>query len=708
MEEPDDGQKEIVRSKRIFLNQLDTFVGKYVGKYLAQCVVGSSSEEVDQEEEEEETSTILSGSLGRGKEGTYQVVGTLKNRNDKGPDFAFEICSFVSREELLLFLLECDIIIYNIIENTDQIDEASWAASALHSEMDRFEAPKMFILLSTIMTWSHTKPLDADDPSVPFTEDDYRRRKAHPNFKDHLSIEKLVIKLGKTKKRKFNTYVVASGLHYGMEETVFHTFFKMAWLGDVPAVPYFGDGLNIVPCIHIRDLAAVLQNVADQKPKIHYLIAVDDSKNSLQSIIKAISKLGSGKVEMVPEENALLNKDLQQSNIDHLLINLPLEAFYIKENFNIRWEAENGLVDNMQKMIQEFKESRGLLPLKIAIVGPPGVGKTAMAEKLSKHFKLHHIKIKDVILESEEKIGRVDTEEEEEEEEEITSKEAQELLDQIRENMEQSEGRLDDHFVIRFMKEKLKSMQCQNQGFILDGFPKSYLQTKDLFGSECGGIEEENSRTKLNKSLTAEHIFALDASDDFLKNRIMNLAESEVAGTHYTQEKFLRHLAKYRDTNTEDETLLNFFEEIEVHPVHIDITKDTDPSNTALVEKITSLVGKTRNYGPTPEELAEIERKQAKEQLLKEVTERAERERREAEESAEKLARWEEWNKRLEDVKREEHEFLEAHSIPLRNYLMQNVMPTLTQGLIECCKIRPEDPVDFLAEYLLKNNPQIE
>ena len=37
-----------------------------------------------------------------------------------------------------------------------------------------------------------------DDPDIPFTEDDYRRRKPHPNFKEHISAEKTVIKLGKT------------------------------------------------------------------------------------------------------------------------------------------------------------------------------------------------------------------------------------------------------------------------------------------------------------------------------------------------------------------------------------------------------------------------------------------------------------------------------------------------------------------------------
>lgn len=55
---------------------------------------------------------------------------------------------------------------------------------------------------------------------------------------------------------------------------------------------------------------------------------------------------------------------------------------------------------------------------------------------------------------------------------------------------------------------------------------------------------------------------------------------------------------------------------------------------------------------------------------------------------------------RLEEVKRQEKELLENQSIPLRNYLMKHVMPTLTQGLIECCKVRPDDAIDYLVSLI--------
>ena len=51
-------------------------------------------------------------------------------------------------------------------------------------------------------------------------------------------------------------------------------------------------------------------------------------------------------------------------------------------------------------------------------------------------------------------------------------------------------------------------------------------------------------------------------------------------------------------------------------------------------------------------------------------------------------------NTRLEEVRKQEQEVLEAQSVPLRNYLMKYVMPTLTSGLIEVCKVRPEVSLD--------------
>ncbi|KAK2544054.1 adenylate kinase 7 isoform X2 [Columba livia] len=712
---------EPAQSRRVFLNHLDSYCGRHIGEYLSRCVVGASLESTEEEEAEDENKSAVEVSS-MPKEGVYQIVGTLSEPESTKPYFAEETYAVSSQEELLSHLLECDIVLYNITEDTNQIEEATWAASALHREIEHFTTPKLFILISTIMTWAQSKPPDPEDPEIPFTDEDFRKRKAHPNFVDHINAEKLILKLGKTNKRKFLTYIVASGHQYGAEEGVLHYFFKIGWLSETPAIPVFGDGNNFIPTIHVLDLAAVLQNIADHRPRSHYILAVDESMHTLQQLVKCISKnVGPGKTEKIPKANAFLIKELTQMHLDMLFVDLRMESMFLKEIFNIKWVAQAGLVENIEKIVKEYKKSRGILPLKVCIHGPPGAGKSTIAEELCKHYKLHCIKISDVISESIANLEKTVTskeldsdsvgeegEDDEEEGENVNA--AQELLAEVKESMEQNAGQLEDQYVIRFVKDKLKSMPCRNQGYVLDGFPETYDQAKDLFNSENEDEEEEirGKMPKFDKLIIPEFVISLTASDEFLINRIINLPEKIVAGTHYTQDRFLQSLNLFRESNTDDNTVLNYFDELEIHPQFIDVAKFEDPENRFILKEIIKEIGEPRNYGLTDEEKEILERKAAEESLVREAQEKAEREHREAKERAERMANWEEWNKHLEEVKRQEQELLEAQSIPLRNYLMKNVMPTLMRGIIECCKIRPDDPVDFLAEYLFKNSSGIE
>ena len=40
----------------------------------------------------------------------------------------------------------------------------------------------------------------------------------------------------------------------------------------------------------------------------------------------------------------------------------------------------------------------------------------------------------------------------------------------------------------------------------------------------------------------------------------------------------------------------------------------------------------------------------------------------------------------------------------LRQFLMSNIVPTLSDGLLEVSKVQPDDPVELLSEYLFEKS----
>eukprot|EP00731_Ephydatia_muelleri_P027933 Em0019g806a len=193
---------------KAFVNNVDSYTGKILSKVFNSAASGAGNEpEVPQE-------PII-------PKQQYEVIGTLQSFEGEKPEWVSEVIQpAASREALLAAMLTCDVIVYNISDGPETVSEASWAVEALHGQLTSFASLKVFICVSTVLTWARSKPVDPEDLTVPFTEEDYRRRRPHPNFKDHVEVEKLVTKLGKTDKTRFWTYVIASGLKYGVGEDI--------------------------------------------------------------------------------------------------------------------------------------------------------------------------------------------------------------------------------------------------------------------------------------------------------------------------------------------------------------------------------------------------------------------------------------------------------------------------------------------------------
>ncbi|KAJ3197257.1 Adenylate kinase 7 [Irineochytrium annulatum] len=611
----------------------------------------------------------------------------------KVPKWVNEVVQTDDREALSQALLTSDIIIYDLVQS---LDEASWAIEMLAEFAENFvDKPKTFIALSTVMTWGKTK-VDQDDPDAFLAEDEYRRRKPHPNFKGHIAAEKNIIKYGK--KSALHTYVIAAGLIYHSGDSIFHYLFKLAWHNEDELVCY-GDGSNTLPTIHLDDLCNIVVDVAETLPESKYFLAIDDSKNTLFEITKAISEgLGTGKVKKVPKEIALLNKGLPQTDYDMLLVNLRLEPGHVKD-MAFEWKYEAGIIENLPQLIQEYKDARGLTPLKIVLHGPPASGKTYLAKMIAAYYEIHLVEADEVVKEAVARLERRGEGHSEEGDEDLEAD--RELLEELKEAAKANNNRYPDAHVINFVREKLKSMPCRNQGYILDGYPALADQASQLF-KPSSDEEKDDRPAAADDLIIPDHVLSLEAADDFIKERIMNLPESAVEPKN-SEEALTRRLEEFRNTNTEENTVLNFFDEIEIHPL---ILSAETLAADDLLQAVIKHVGKPHNYGPSLEQLAEKKRI-AEEQKAKEMAvAEEERQKREKEETERHAKAMSEWNARMEEIRKQEQDVLEAQSVPLRNYLMKYVMPSLTAGLIDVCKVRPEDPIDYLAEFLFKHANQ--
>eukprot|EP00049_Salpingoeca_infusionum_P009437 m.157885 g.157885 ORF g.157885 m.157885 type:complete len:687 (+) comp14336_c0_seq1:42-2102(+) len=684
---------------KVFVDQVDRYCARALAELLSKTVVGATQEP---EEEEDEDDGQTQGPQ------NYQVVGTLSTDPEaQAPSFVSTIVSDSDRSELKQTLMECDYIVYHITPSSEIANTATWAAEMLNAELDSIEKPKTFVCISSVLTWGKTKATDPDDSEFTLTEDEYRRRRAHDAFKAQIDAEKAIVKAGKKTKGKLKTFVVAAGLLYGKGEDVFHTLFRQAWEQQVDALPLYGGGENYVPTIHVMDLCNTVLCTMEGHAESKYVVAVDEAQSTLREITESISTaMGPTAVAPAELEEMTMQPGVTQTDMHQLSINQRFELGAVGD-FPFEWVARDGFVEAIANVVVEYKISRKLQPIRICVLGPPAVGATTLAKKVAAYYKLPYLSKETVV---DDYIGRlkksaallvnppedVDTEQAEADQQALL-----ELEGAVRENG----GAYTDAQILDFFKDKLDSMVCKNHGYVMDAYPLNEEAAASLFQNE--EEEEEDDEGSQEASLLnpmPEYVFSLDLSDELLKEKVMALPEKELTSAFKSETDYVAKLKAFRAANTEDNTVLNFFDFREVHPIELSV-QGQGPQE--LLTLVCDKVGVPHNYGPTDEERQEMERQEAEQKARQEAMRQAELQVLEAQEQATAAAAQAEWDVKLREIRRQEREALDEAAVPLRTFLMRHVMPTLTKGLMEVCKTRPEDPVDFLAEYLFKQNPQI-
>ena len=93
-----------------------------------------------------------------------------------------------------------------------------------------------------------------------FKESDYHLRVPHEKFQHLKTLETLAMS-SVTTQPLLRVHVLCTGIRYGNGERTFYDHLQKAWIQNPIALPIVGKGENLVPTIHVIDLAALVRRI---------------------------------------------------------------------------------------------------------------------------------------------------------------------------------------------------------------------------------------------------------------------------------------------------------------------------------------------------------------------------------------------------------------------------------------------------------------
>ena len=356
---------------------------------------------------------------------------------------------------------------------------------------------QVVVAVASPLSWALT-PARGD--GAPLSAADEGRRRAAPGAQAALEAERVLLRAARP--GVVRSYAVTSGVPYGHGETDegFAALFRGAWESGRALFP--GDGRNVVPTIHVRDLAEYIAGVVAAPPaRQGVLLAADGGSDTLMNIASAVGASFHGAPVHPPSAEALEEELMAEAPPSHrgldLAVNLRFNTTPLdpapKQNFSA------GLVAHVSDACAEYLEAHNLAPLKILVVAPPASGGAGIAASLARQYSLPLVR----------------------REEALAEREGDALSSEVRERIaaqlgEDGAGQLEAADLAVLYRAAVAKALRSNKGYVLDSFPDSLEVARAVFAAEEGGetLEGEGDGSESATGEVAEEPTSEGAAGD--------------------------------------------------------------------------------------------------------------------------------------------------------------------------------------------------
>eukprot|EP00940_MAST-03C_sp_MAST-3C-sp2_P000888 g888.t1 len=511
---------------------------------------------------------------------------------------------------------------------------------------------------------------------------------------------------------------------------------------------------SALPMIHVRDFSEIVaaRMTTERDDLERYVVAVDDSKSSLEEIVKAVSKnVASGSVCYMTKAETLRaylpcrgKRDATAIHRAVVLPELQIDLHFKPKNparggkLLDAWHCKQGLVANIDRCAAEHLAQSKVRPMRIAIVGAPRCGKTAIAKQISEHLSLPYFDVNVVIADCARSFLQSNDDEEEEREEDIGNDLRKRLFEAIskrkkigKEGTEAPtikeedlnlagpfDSRVDMSLIRDLVRHWIRTNRAPRRyGWVMDGVIRSSEEARFFFDEDAG--------------LRPDVVFVLDGHDDTLLERCSSKDESSKLKTLL---KAYRSHSPYvpsivdegkaeEDISEQGEASKEvtgsrraadhlggvYFESLEGCKLqNVDVTLTTSVQDVLVNIRPTIVAlhhaSRPSNFVRSGESLAFLSPKadgiedgsknengntSSTSPLLPTKTEGREENAKEAERGEENA---------FANLRKE----ILLQSEPLHSYVETGLLPILVEGLRTLGHERPEDPIAYLAKWLVQ------